>query len=217
MISVQGLTVEFGSRPLLKEVSFVVNENDRIALVGLNGAGKSTLLKILVGEQEATGGIVSRDRGLTIGYLPQQMRVSDDTTLTEEVKKAFSHLQDLDDEIARINKEISERDDYESEEYLKLLNSLSHKTDLRSAMNSGSVDGEIERTLLGLGFERKDFGRATSEFSGGWRMRVEIAKILLKSPDLLLLDEPTNHLDIESIHGEEAWLWCRTTERLLTT
>lgn len=209
MISVQGLTVEFGSRPLLKEVSFVVNENDRIALVGLNGAGKSTLLKILVGEQEATGGIVSRDRGLTIGYLPQQMRVSDDTTLTEEVKKAFSHLQDLDDEIARINKEISERDDYESEEYLKLLNSLSHKTDLRSAMNSGSVDGEIERTLLGLGFERKDFGRATSEFSGGWRMRVEIAKILLKSPDLLLLDEPTNHLDIESIQWLERFLKAR--------
>ncbi len=206
MISVQGLTVEFGSRPLLKDVSFVVNDSDRIALVGLNGAGKSTLLKILVGEQEATSGTVSRNRGLTIGYLPQQMKLSDETTLTEEVKKAFSHIQELDDEITALNREIADRTDYESDEYADLLNRLAHKTDIRTTMSNGSIDGQVEKTLTGLGFERSDFGRETREFSGGWRMRIEIAKILLQSPDVLLLDEPTNHLDIESIQWLEKFL-----------
>ena len=209
MISVQGLTVEFGSRPLLKDVSFVVNDTDRIALVGLNGAGKSTLLKILVGEQEATTGTVSRNRGLTIGYLPQQMKLSDETTLAEEVKKAFSHIQELDDEINALNGEIASRTDYESDEYAELLNRLAHKTDIRTMMNNGSIDGQVEKTLTGLGFERKDFGRETREFSGGWRMRIEIAKILLQSPDVLLLDEPTNHLDIESIQWLEKFLKSR--------
>ena len=210
MISVQNINVSFSGVPLLSDVSFVVSNNDRIALVGKNGAGKSTLLKILVGEQEADSGVVARERDITIGYLPQQMKVSDECSLIEETKKAFAHVNELDSQIRNIENEISNRSDYESDEYLHLLNLLSQKTDLRSSFNPENIDGAVEKMLLGLGFERKDFARSTSEFSGGWRMRVELAKILLQSPDVLLLDEPTNHLDIESIQWLESFLLSRS-------
>lgn len=206
MISIQNLKVEFSARPLFDNINYVINKNDRIALVGKNGAGKSTMLKIIAGLQPPTSGSVTKPSDVTIGYLPQQMRLVDNCTLREEAAKAFDHIKELDHEIDTINMEIAERTDYDSDDYQSLLERLSHKTDVRAMMASDNYEAELEKTLLGLGFERSDFERPTSEFSGGWRMRVEIAKILLQHPDVLLLDEPTNHLDIESIQWLETFL-----------
>jgi len=206
MISIQGLTVEFGSQRLFAGVSFVINKRDKIALVGKNGAGKSTLLKIIAGQQQPTAGVVARNADLTIGYLPQQMQVTDTLTVRQEASKAFEHLQQLDDDIARLNAELEQRNDYQSEAYRDLIDRVSHMTELRTMLQGANMDAEVEKTLMGLGFERTDFDRPTSEFSGGWRMRVEIAKLLLRRPDVLLLDEPTNHLDIESIQWLERFL-----------
>lgn len=206
MISINNLSVEFSSRPLFTDISFVVNPSDKIALVGKNGAGKSTLLKILAGEQEPTSGNIGKPSGLTIGYLPQQMKIADDTTIIEETKKAFKERLGLDYELKRLNEELAQREDYESGSYARLLErieTISHRIEVDDTSN---VDAEIERTLTGLGFRRSDFNRPTSEFSGGWRMRVELAKILLQRPDVLLLDEPTNHLDIESIQWLEQFI-----------
>ena len=206
MISIQNLKVEFGSQPLLHDVSFVVNKRDRIALVGKNGAGKSTLLKIIAGLQNPTGGTVAREKSITIGYLPQQMRLADETTVRQEVNKAFSHVHRLDADIEALSEELQRRSDYESDSYQELIERLASRNELRAMLQSDHIEAEIERTLLGLGFERTDFDRPTAEFSGGWRMRVEIAKLLLQKPDVLLLDEPTNHLDIESIQWLESFL-----------
>jgi ATP-binding cassette subfamily F protein 3 len=217
MISIQNLKVEFSARPLFDNINYVINKNDRIALVGKNGAGKSTMLKIIAGLQLPTGGSVSKPSDVTIGYLPQQMRLVDSCTLREEAAKAFDHVKELDREIDAINREIAERTDYESDDYQSLLERLSEKTDLRAMMQSENYEAELEKTLLGLGFERSDFERHTSEFSGGWRMRVEIAKLLLQRPDVLLLDEPTNHLDIESIQWLEDFLKTRRGALLLVS
>lgn len=206
MISVQNLKVEFSAQTLFDNVSFVINKKDKIALVGKNGAGKSTLLKILVGIQNPTSGTVSRPADITIGYLPQTMNLTDNCTAKEEVRKAFSHVDELDNQIDKLNRELADRTDYESESYQNLIDTLAHKNDLRAMYQSENYEAEIEKTLLGLGFERSDFDRPTSEFSGGWRMRIELAKILLQRPDVLLLDEPTNHLDIESIEWLETFL-----------
>ena len=206
MISVQNLKVEFSSQVLFDNVSFVVNKKDKIALVGKNGAGKSTLLKIFAGIQNPTSGQVSRSSDITIGYLPQTMNLSDSCTAKEEVQKAFSHIDELDKQIDELNVQLAERTDYESESYQDLIDTLTHKYDLRAMYQSENYEAEIEKTLIGLGFERTDFDRPTSEFSGGWRMRIELAKILLQRPDVLLLDEPTNHLDIESIQWLENFL-----------
>jgi len=206
MISVQRLGVEFSARPLFTDASFVINGRDRVALVGKNGAGKSTLLKILAGQQQPTNGEVAREKGITIGYLPQVMRLSDEQTVVEETEKAFADLRELQDRIARENSELAERTDYESEEYAALVERFSHDTDRFNMMGGTNYKAQMERTLQGLGFERTDFDRPTKEFSGGWRMRIELAKILLQSPDVLLLDEPTNHLDIESIRWFEQFL-----------
>ncbi len=217
MISIQNLKVEFSARPLFDNINYVINKSDRIALVGKNGAGKSTMLKIIAGMQLPTGGSVSKPSDVTIGYLPQQMRLVDNCTLREEAAKAFDHVKELDREIDAINKEIAERTDYESDDYQSLLERLSEKTDLRAMMQSENYEAELEKTLIGLGFERSDFNRQTSEFSGGWRMRVEIAKLLLQRPDVLLLDEPTNHLDIESIQWLEDFLKTRRGALLLVS
>lgn len=206
MISVQNLKVEFSSQVLFDNVSFVVNKKDKIALVGKNGAGKSTLLKIFAGIQNPTSGQVSRSSDITIGYLPQTMNLSVSCTAKEEVQKAFSHIDELDKQIDELNVQLAERTDYESESYQDLIDTLTHKNDLRAMYQSENYEAEIEKTLIGLGFERTDFDRPTSEFSGGWRMRIELAKILLQRPDVLLLDEPTNHLDIESIQWLENFL-----------
>ena len=217
MITVQGLKMEFSSVPLFNDVSFVVNNNDRIALVGKNGAGKTTLLKILCGEQEPSGGIVALSRDMTIGYLPQQMVLSDDSTVKDEVMKAFSHVSELSAEIEQLNSELAERTDYDSDSYNDLIDVIAHKTDMLLMQSSNGIEGAVEKTLLGLGFERSDFIRETKEFSGGWRMRIEIAKLLLKNPDVLLLDEPTNHLDIESIEWLENFLKTRRGALLLVS
>ena len=209
--------MEFGSVVLLDGISFVINRRDRIALVGRNGAGKSTLLKIIAGHQSPTGGVVARPTDVTIGYLPQQMRLADDCTVREEVNKVFGHVQELDDTIARLNEELQSRTDYESDEYQDLVERLALKTEALALAQSDNYEGEVERTLLGLGFERTDFDRATSEFSGGWRMRIEIAKLLLAKPDVLLLDEPTNHLDIESIQWLEGFLKTRQGALILVS
>lgn len=206
MISINNLSVEFSSRPLFTDISFVVNPTDKIALVGKNGAGKSTLLKILAGEQEPTSGSIGRPSGLTIGYLPQQMKIADDTTILEETKKAFKDRLDMEAELERLNVSLAEREDYESEDYARLLEKIEFLSHRIAVDDTTNVEAEIERTLVGLGFLRTDFDRPTSEFSGGWRMRVELAKILLRRPDVLLLDEPTNHLDIESIQWLEQFI-----------
>lgn len=206
MISVDGLKVELGVKPLFEDVSFVVNDRDRIALVGKNGAGKSTMLKILCGLQKPTAGTVSVPNETTIGYLPQVMKLTDDTTVREEAYKAFSDITRLKERVDELNRQLEERTDYESEEYLDLVQRFTNAHDRYMMMGADNCDANLERTLTGLGFLQSDFDRPTSEFSGGWRMRIELAKILLQSPDVLLLDEPTNHLDIESIQWLEQFL-----------
>ena len=206
MISVENLTVSFGGQNLFNDISFLINPKDRIGLVGKNGAGKSTLLKVLIGEQPATSGAVTRNGDCTLGYLPQQMKVFDTTTLAEETASAFREVNELEAEIARITEEITVRTDYESEEYARLLHRLNDATDRYHILGGDNREAEIEKTLLGLGFRREDFGRPTREFSGGWRMRIELAKLLLRRPSVFLLDEPTNHLDIESIQWLESYL-----------
>lgn len=206
MISVENLTVEFGVRPLFENVSFVVNDHDRIALVGKNGAGKSTMLKILCGLQRPTSGAVNVPGGATIGYLPQVMKLSDDTTVREETRKAFANHTKMKDRLDRMQEEMSQRTDYESADYLELIDRFTQAHDRFMMMGGENYEASMERTLTGLGFERTDFDRPTREFSGGWRMRIELAKILLQKPDVLLLDEPTNHLDIESIQWLEQFI-----------
>ena len=206
MISIDGLTVEFGVKPLFKDVSFVINERDRIALVGKNGAGKSTMLKILCGMQKPTSGVVSVPNDTTIGYLPQVMKLSDDTTVKEETRKAFADNTKIEERLKKMEQEMAERTDYESEGYAELVERFTTEHERYMMMGGENYEAEIERTLTGLGFSRDDFERPTREFSGGWRMRIELAKILLRRPDVLLLDEPTNHLDIESIQWLEQFL-----------
>ena len=206
MISIDGLTVEFGVKPLFKDVSFVINERDRIALVGKNGAGKSTMLKILCGMQKPTSGVVSVPNDTTIGYLPQVMKLSDDTTVKEETRKAFADKTKIEEKLKKMEQEMAERTDYESEGYAELVERFTTEHERYMMMGGENYEAEIERTLTGLGFSRDDFDRPTREFSGGWRMRIELAKILLRKPDVLLLDEPTNHLDIESIQWLEQFL-----------
>ena len=206
MISVESLHVEFGIKPLFSDASFVVNDRDRIALVGKNGAGKSTLLKILCGMQKPTSGVVSVPNDTTIGYLPQVMVLQDETTVRQEAQKAFADVARLKERVDKLNQELAERTDYESESYLALVEKFTQEHERYMMMGADNCEAEIERTLTGLGFQRTDFERPTSEFSGGWRMRIELAKILLQKPDVLLLDEPTNHLDIESIQWLEQWL-----------
>ena len=206
MISVEGLKVEFGVKPLFVDACFVINDKDRIALVGKNGAGKSTMLKILCGQQKATAGTVSIPNDCRIGYLPQVMNLQDDTTVREEAQKAFADITKMKERLDRMNQELAERTDYESESYLALIEKYTTEHERYLMMGADSHEAELERTLTGLGFLRTDFERPTSEFSGGWRMRIELAKILLQKPDVLLLDEPTNHLDIESIQWLEQFL-----------
>ena len=206
MISVEGLKVEFGVKPLFTDVSFVVNDRDRIALVGKNGAGKSTMLKILCGLQQPTSGMVSVPNDVTIGYLPQVMKLQDDTTVREETRKAFADNTKIAARLKKMEQEMADRTDYESDSYSKLVEKFSQEHERYMMMGGENYEAEIERTLTGLGFTRDDFERPTKEFSGGWRMRIELAKILLKKPDVLLLDEPTNHLDIESIQWLEQFL-----------
>ena len=208
MISVESLRVEFGVKPLFQDASFVVNDRDRIALVGKNGAGKSTLLKILCGQQHPTSGTVSVPNDCSIGYLPQVMVLQDDTTVRQEAQKAFADVARIKARVDRLEREMNERTDYESDDYMALVERFTQEHERYLMMGAESQEAELERTLMGLGFERTDFDRPTHEFSGGWRMRIELAKILLQKPDVLLLDEPTNHLDIESIQ----WL-----EQLLAT
>lgn len=199
MVSVDGLTVEFGGTTLFKDVSFVINERDRIALMGKNGAGKSTLLKILAGVRPATRGSVSAPKDCTICYLPQHLMTEDGRTVFEEASRAFSHLHEMEAQIDALNNELATRTDYESEDYMQLIEKVTAMSEKFYAIDMTHFEEDIEKALLGLGFKRSDFNRQTSEFSGGWRMRIELAKLLLQSPDVLLLDEPTNHLDIESI------------------
>ena len=206
MISVEGLKVEFGIKPLFDDASFVINDKDRIALVGKNGAGKSTMLKILCGLQKPTAGNISIPNDTKIGYLPQVMILQDDTTVREEAQKAFADNTRMKERLDKMNQELAERTDYESESYLALIEKYTTEHERYMMMGAENYEAEIERTLIGLGFERSDFERPTSEFSGGWRMRIELAKILLQKPDVLLLDEPTNHLDIESIQWLEQFL-----------
>ena len=206
MISVEGLKVEFGVKPLFQDVSFVVNDRDRIALVGKNGAGKSTMLKILCGMQKPTAGNIAVPTDTTLGYLPQVMVLQDDTTVKEEARKAFADNTRLKEKVERMNRELTERTDYESEEYMLLVERFTQAHERWLMIGGENYEAEIERTLTGLGFSREDFDRPTSEFSGGWRMRIELAKILLSKPDVLLLDEPTNHLDIDSIQWLEQFL-----------
>lgn len=206
MISIQNLSVEFNSTALFSGVNFVINKRDKIALVGKNGAGKSTMLKIIAGLQEPTGGAVAAQKDITIGYLPQQMILTDERSVVEEVRTVFGKLDEMKASFARMNTELAERTDYESESYAELIDRISNLSDLVQMEESENGEAELEKTLLGLGFVRSDFDRNTSEFSGGWRMRIELAKLLLMRPDVLLLDEPTNHLDIESIQWLETFL-----------
>ena len=206
MISVEHLSVEFSARPLFTDVSFVINKKDRIALVGKNGAGKSTLLKILSGHQEPTSGTVAVQNDITIGYLPQVMVLSDEHTVMEEAEKAFEHISDMQQRVEQLNNQLANRTDYESESYMQLVETFTHESERFQLMGGMNYHAELERTLQGLGFATSDFNRPTKEFSGGWRMRIELAKLLLRRPDVLLLDEPTNQLDIESIRWLEKFL-----------
>ncbi len=217
MISVEGLRVEFGGFTLFNDVSFVVNKKDRIALVGKNGAGKSTMLKIFAGLQSPTSGTVSVPKDTTIGYLPQQMQFTDSRTVREEAEQAFSHIRETEKEIERLNTELAERTDYETDDYGKLIERVTHLSEHFQMMGGNNYHAELERTLLGLGFRREDFDRVTSEFSGGWRMRIELARLLLCRPDVLLLDEPTNHLDIESIQWLENFIATRANAVILVS
>ena len=217
MVSVEKLRVEFGATPLFQDVSYVINDKDRIALVGKNGAGKSTMLKIIAGLQQPTSGTVAVSGGSTIGYLPQVMVLSDEHTVREEAEQAFSHIFELQSRIERMNTELSERTDYESEYYQELIERVSNANEQLALIGASNYQAEIEKTLIGLGFTREDFGRDTSEFSGGWRMRIELAKLLLQRPDVLLLDEPTNHLDIESIQWLESFLSTRANAVVLVS
>jgi len=206
VISVEGLKVEFNATPLFQEVSYVVNKKDRIALVGKNGAGKSTMLKILAGLQRPTEGVVAIPRECTIGYLPQVMKLADERTVLQEAELAFEHIFEMQAELERMNQQLADRTDYDSPDYQKLIDRFTHENERFLMMGGTNYQAELERTLQGLGFSRADFNRPTREFSGGWRMRIELAKLLLRRPDVLLLDEPTNHLDIESIQWLENFL-----------
>lgn len=206
MVSVNDLSIEFATRPIFNNVSFVINDNDRIALTGKNGAGKSTLLKILAGLESPTSGNVGKPNDLTIGYLPQQMELADETTLLNETKKAFDNINQIKQQLEDVNQKLQTLDDYESEEYIALIERYSYLDERLHIEGASNMNAEIESTLLGLGFKKEDFDRPTREFSGGWRMRIELAKLLLQRPDVLLLDEPTNHLDIESIQWLEQFL-----------
>lgn len=217
MIAIEHLQVEFGAKPLFEDVSYVINDKDRIALVGKNGAGKSTMLKIIAGLQAPTSGTVAVPRDTTIGYLPQVMVLSDDRTVLEEAELAFEHISELQERIARMNQKLAERTDYSSESYMALVEKFTHESDRFQMLGGLNYRAEIERTLIGLGFRREDFTRPTSEFSGGWRMRIELAKLLLRRPDVLLLDEPTNHLDIESIQWLETFLATRANAVVLVS
>lgn len=217
MISVEGLKVEFNATPLFEDVTYVINKKDRIALVGKNGAGKSTMLKILAGLQQPTSGVVALPKDTTIGYLPQVMVLADKNTVMQEAEKAFEHIFDMQKELERMNQELADRTDYESEDYHKLIDRFTHENERFLMMGGTNFHAEIERTLVGLGFKREDFDRPTSEFSGGWRMRIELAKLLLRQPDVLLLDEPTNHLDIESIQWLETFLSTRANAVVLVS
>ncbi|MBQ8736719.1 MAG: ABC-F family ATP-binding cassette domain-containing protein [Bacteroidaceae bacterium] len=217
MISVDNLKVEFGVVPLFAGVSFVVNAKEKIALVGKNGAGKSTMLKIIAGLQNPSSGCVSKQKNITVGYLPQVMVLSDERTVLEEAETAFAHISEMQAELNRMNAELAERTDYESEEYMALVERFSHENERFMMMGGQNYRAELERTLVGLGFRHEDFSRPTSEFSGGWRMRIELAKILLQKPDLLLLDEPTNHLDIGSIQWLENFLSAKANAVMLVS
>ncbi len=217
MFSVENLKVEFGARPLFHDVSYVVGDKDRIALVGKNGAGKSTMLKIIAGLQQPTSGTVSIPKEMTIGYLPQVMKLADTRTVRQEAETAFEDIHKLKAEVERLNNQMVERTDYESDEYHALIDRFTRESERYQMMGGGNYQAELEQALLGLGFRRADFDRATSEFSGGWRMRIELAKILLRHPDVLLLDEPTNHLDIESIQWLEEFLAKRCNAVILVS
>ncbi len=217
MISINNLSVEFSAKSLFDNISYVINKKDKIALVGKNGAGKSTMLKIIAGLQRPTGGSVSVPQDVTIGYLPQHMTLSDSLTVIEEVRKAFSHLKEMHEEFDRLNQELATRTDYESDEYQKLIDHITTLTERLAMEESENGEAEMEKTLTGLGFSRSDFSRPTSEFSGGWRMRIELAKLLLTRPDVLLLDEPTNHLDIESIQWLENFLVTKANAVILVS
>lgn len=217
MISIEGLSVAFGGNTLFDNITYVINKKDRIALVGKNGAGKSTMLKIIAGLQAPTSGSVNMPKDLTVGYLPQQMNLSDTRTVMEEAEQAFSHIFELQSRIERMNTELSECTDYESEYYQELIERVSNANEQLALIGASNYQAEIEKTLIGLGFTREDFGRDTSEFSGGWRMRIELAKLLLQRPDVLLLDEPTNHLDIESIQWLESFLSTRANAVVLVS
>ena len=217
MISIDNLTVEFGGFTLLDSISFVLNKNERIALAGKNGAGKSTLLKLMAGAQQPTSGIISYPKEVTVGYLPQQMKLSNERTVKEEAALAFEHLKKLEQELEVLHRQLAERTDYESDEYHHIIQRSTDVQELLLMSGINDFEAETEKTLLGLGFNRSDFNRQTQEFSGGWRMRIELAKILLQSPDVLLLDEPTNHLDIESIQWLETFLISRTNAVMLVS
>lgn len=217
MISINNLSVEFSAVPLFDNINYVINKKDRIALVGKNGAGKSTMLKIIAGLQAPTSGSVTVPQDITVGYLPQQMVLSDTLTLRQETRKAFSHIDEMHRRLDSLNNQLAERDDYESPQYQKIIDELTTLTERITIEESDNQEAEMEKTLIGLGFSREDFDRPTSEFSGGWRMRVELAKLLLSHPDVLLLDEPTNHLDIESIQWLERFLVARAKALVLVS
>src|SRR5690606_6242273 len=206
MISVDGVTVEFNGSALFSNIAFIINENDRIALMGKNGAGKSTLLKIIAGKNKPTRGKVSAPKDAVIAYLPQHLLTEDDCSVFEEASKAFSKLHSMKKQMDDLNHQLETRTDYESDEYAKIIEQVAELSELYYSIEEINYDAEVEKTLLGLGFVRSDLNRPTKEFSGGWRMRIELAKILLQKPDLILLDEPTNHLDIESVQWLEEFL-----------
>lgn len=216
-IQINNLSVEFSAKSLFDNISYVINRKDKIALTGKNGAGKSTMLKIICGLQKPTSGTVSIPQGTTIGYLPQHMTLSDTATVIDEVRKAFGHIDEMHARLDRMNAELAERTDYESESYQNLIDDMTTLTERIAMEESDNCEAEMEKTLLGLGFLRSDFNRPTAEFSGGWRMRIELAKLLLTRPDVLLLDEPTNHLDIESIQWLEQFLISKANSVVLVS